>query len=111
MDNSDEPEDLLDGKIVFHKNKDRTFSKTKELVNFSWVPYKDPHPPGLKQVKQEGSVEMGLGSVEGVEMTPHQSVEAHQEELGEVVERKQLSLVLICRAGSSWLLVKRSRTS
>ncbi|CAB1446637.1 unnamed protein product [Pleuronectes platessa] len=31
MDNSDEPEDLLDGKIVFQKNKDRTFSKTKEL--------------------------------------------------------------------------------
>ncbi|XP_053295484.1 amyloid-beta A4 protein isoform X3 [Pleuronectes platessa] len=29
MDNSDEPEDLLDGKIVFQKNKDRTFSKTK----------------------------------------------------------------------------------
>ncbi|CAB1418200.1 unnamed protein product [Pleuronectes platessa] len=30
MDNSNEPEDLLDGKIVFQKNKDRTFSKTKE---------------------------------------------------------------------------------
>ncbi|CAB1455503.1 unnamed protein product [Pleuronectes platessa] len=30
MDNSDEPEDLLDGKIVFQKNKDRTFSKTKQ---------------------------------------------------------------------------------
>ncbi|CAB1417283.1 unnamed protein product [Pleuronectes platessa] len=29
MDNSDEPEDLLDGKIVFQNNKDRTFSKTK----------------------------------------------------------------------------------
>ncbi|CAB1444026.1 unnamed protein product [Pleuronectes platessa] len=31
MDNSDEPEDLLDGKIVFQKNKDRTFSKTKVI--------------------------------------------------------------------------------
>ncbi|CAB1441155.1 unnamed protein product [Pleuronectes platessa] len=31
MDNSDEPEDLLDGEIVFQKNKDRTFSKTKVI--------------------------------------------------------------------------------
>ena len=31
MDNSDEPENLLDGKIVFQKNKDRTFNKTKVI--------------------------------------------------------------------------------
>ena len=28
MDNSDEPEDFLDGKFVFQKNKDGTFNKT-----------------------------------------------------------------------------------
>src|SRR4029434_9495998 len=31
MDNSDEPEDFLDGKFVFQKNKDRTFNKTKVI--------------------------------------------------------------------------------
>ena len=31
MDNSDEPEDFLDGKFVFQKNKDGTFNKTKVI--------------------------------------------------------------------------------
>ena len=31
MDNSDEPEDLLDGKFVFQKNKDGTFNQTKVI--------------------------------------------------------------------------------
>src|SRR4029434_2801792 len=31
MDNSDEPEDFLDGKFVFQKTKDGTFNKTKVI--------------------------------------------------------------------------------
>ncbi|CAB1445404.1 unnamed protein product [Pleuronectes platessa] len=59
MDNSDEPEDLLDGKIVFQKNKDRTFSKTKQYPPntanakhcvvgeaFKWNAPNQTHSPG-----------------------------------------------------------------
>src|SRR4029434_4143826 len=31
MDNSDEPEDFLDGKFMFQKNRDGTFNETKVI--------------------------------------------------------------------------------
>ncbi|CAB1432977.1 unnamed protein product [Pleuronectes platessa] len=54
MDNSDEPEDLLDGKIVFQKNKDRTFSKTKQ------------YPPNHRNAKH---VLLGEGRSSGMRQT------------------------------------------
>ncbi|CAB1414571.1 unnamed protein product [Pleuronectes platessa] len=54
MDNSDEPEDLLDGKIVFQKNKDRTFSKTKQ------------YPPNHRNAKH---VLVGEGRSSGMRQT------------------------------------------
>ncbi|CAB1441351.1 unnamed protein product [Pleuronectes platessa] len=64
MDNSDEPEDLLDGKIVFQKNKDRTFSKTKQLAH--------SHPPTapLQTGRQVDGTRRGRMVLEGFVLFP-----------------------------------------
>ncbi|CAB1448010.1 unnamed protein product [Pleuronectes platessa] len=77
MDNSDEPEDLLDGKIVFQKNKDRTFSKTKGKppvvkTKMQHLAHPSPFPTGsqfLQQKFDKASYDLHKQKVKSAEKT------------------------------------------